>query len=108
MDRIDTLLQFLDDDPADAFTHFALAQEYVKQGDLATGLGYYEALAAEQPDYVGTYYHLAKLYARLDRPDDAAQTIATGIERATAAGDLHARGELQALLIELDLDDDAW
>ena len=108
MDRIDTLLQFLDDDPADAFTRFALAQEYVKRGDLGDGLRYYEALAQDQPSYVGTYYHLAKLYARLDRPDDAAETIATGVEQATATGDAHARGELQALLIELDLDDDAW
>ena len=108
MDRIETLLQFLRDDPADPFTRFALAQEHAKRGDDAEALRYYEALVADRPDYVGTYYHLAKLYARLDRPDDAAGTIARGAEQATAAGDAHARGELQALLIELDLDDDAW
>ena len=108
MDRIETLLQFLDDDPADPFTRFALAQEHVKRGDDLAGLGYYEGLAADRPDYVGTYYHLAKLYARLGRPADAAATITAGISRATAAGDAHARGELQALLLELDLDDDAW
>ena len=108
MDRIATLLTFLEDDPDDSFTRFALAQEYAKRGDDAAGLAYYEGLVRDQPGYVGTYYHLAKLYARLGHPEDATVTIADGIARCTEAGDAHARGELQTLLLELDLDDDAW
>ena len=99
-DRIQTLLQFLEDDPDDAFTRFALAQEYQKQGDAEAALGYYEGLVRDQPGYVGTYYHLAGLYAALGRPDEAVATYERGIEVATEAGDTHARAELQSALLE--------
>ena len=53
MDRLTALLDFLRDDPDDAFTRFALAQEYAKRGSASAALGYYEALVADQPTYVG-------------------------------------------------------
>jgi tetratricopeptide (TPR) repeat protein len=100
MDRIDVLLQFLRDDPDEPFTRFALAQEYRKKGNPEEALRYFEALAADRPDYVGTYYHLGKLYQELGRRDDAVQTYRTGIGQAAAANDFHARSELQGALLE--------
>ena len=102
MDRLASLLDFLRDDPDDAFTRFALAQEYAKRGDSDAALQYYEGLVADQPSYVGTYYHLGKLYEALDRSDEAEATYRAGMEVAQKEGDLHARAELQSALLEAE------
>lgn len=103
MDRLAALHAFLVDDPDDPFTRFAIAREYASAGRNAEAAVAYEALVRDLPDYVGTYYHLGALYRRLGRPADAQATLTAGIAAATAAGDLHARAELQRAL----LDDDA-
>ena len=102
MDRLATLQDFHRDDPDDPFTRFALAQEHAKRGDAEAALAFYEGLVRERPDYVGTYYHLGALYRLLDRDDDAQATFRAGIDAATAAGDAHARAELQGALLEAE------
>ena len=99
MDRLDALLDFYRDDPDDPFTRFALAQEYLKAGDTLEALSFFEGLVRDQPDYVGTYYHLGKLYEALGRSESAADTYRAGIESATQANDSHARSELQGALL---------
>ena len=109
MSRLETLLEFYREDPADAFTRFAIAQEYVKQGDVERALAFYEQLVADDPAYVGTYYHLGKLYEALSRKDDALATYRMGIEAANAQRDVHARAELQDALMKaqgIGFDDD--
>lgn len=102
MDRLAALHQFLQDDPADPFTRFALAQEHAKRGEAAEALDYYEGLVRDRPDYVGTYYHLGGLYRALGRDDDAHATFRAGIAAAAEAGDSHARAELQSALLEAE------
>jgi len=99
MSRLDTLLAFLEEDPSDAFTRFALAQEYARSGDTEAALRHYETLRREQPSYVGTYYHLGKLLDSLGRKDEACSVYREGIAEATRARDLHARAELQTALL---------
>ncbi len=100
MDRFKTLLQYHRDDPDDPFVRYALAQEHLGRGETNEALRYFEGLVGEHPDYVGTYYHLGKLYEALGRSDDAIRTYQTGIEQAARASDLHARSELQGALLE--------
>lgn len=64
-------------------------------GQVATALEMYEALVDDHPDYVGTYYHLGKLYETLDRTEDALAAYESGIEIAEEQNDRHARSELQ-------------
>jgi len=94
MDRLDQLQQFYEEDPDDAFTRFALAQEHLKRGDTEEALGFFEDLVNTDPDYVGTYYHLGKLYERLGRTDDAIATYEDGIE---VAQEQHATKDLSEL-----------
>jgi Tfp pilus assembly protein PilF len=108
--RLAMLLQFYEQEPDDAFTLFALATEYLKQGDTDRALAFFERLVAADPAYVGTYYHLGKLYQRLGCPDDAERTYRQGIDVAQQQRDFHARAELQQALAEaqgLGFDDEA-
>ncbi|MDX1420329.1 MAG: tetratricopeptide repeat protein [Rubricoccaceae bacterium] len=109
MDRLATLLEFHRNDPGDPFTRFALAQEYRKAGDDDRALAFFEGLVQDHPDYVGTYYHLGKLYERLGRDESAVAAYRAGVAAATRVGDTHARAELQGALLAaegLGFDDD--
>jgi tetratricopeptide (TPR) repeat protein len=108
-DRLAVLLGYFRDDPDDPFVQYALAQEYLKRGETAEALRFFEELAAGHPEYVGTYYHLGKLYEALGRTDDAVRTYRAGIEAATKTADPHARAELQGALLNAEgigFDDD--
>ncbi len=112
-DRLEQLLEFYEQDPGDAFTRFALAQEYLKQGQPARALAFYEQLVADRPEYTGTYYHLGKLYEKLDRQDDAVATYRQGIAVCRAQRHLKDLSELQDALLQAqgvgfddDFDDD--
>ena len=94
--RLDQLLEFLKEHPADPFLTYAVATEYLKLHDTAKALHYYEQLVKEHPDYVGTYYHLGKLYESLNRVSEALNTYEAGMRAARLAHDAHALRELQA------------
>ena len=102
VDRLSLLLEYLKEDPGDAFTRFALAMEYVKTGNEVRALETFEALVGDQPDYVGTYYHLAALYLRKGLTDEALETYRAGIRIADRQRDTHARAELQSALLEAE------
>ena len=98
-DRLEALLSFYEEDPRDAFTRFAIAREYLKRDETEKALAFFEGLVEEDPDYVGTYYHLGKLYERLGRTSEAVRTYGRGIQVAQARRDAHARAELQDALM---------
>ena len=95
--RLDKLLEFLKNEPNDEFLQYALATEYLRLNDTEKALAYYEKLIANHPDYVGTYYHLGKLYEALIRKDDAIATYEKGMEAARRMRDNHALAELQSV-----------
>ena len=103
---IEKLESYLKIDPKDTFTRFALALEYIKLDNLDKACRLFEEIVADDPDYVGTYYHLGGLYYKLKRAEDAIHTYRQGMEIAKKSGDQHALSELQAALLELDPDDD--
>lgn len=95
-ERLNKLLDFLNENPGDPFLNYAVATEYLKLNNTALALDYYERLTKEHPDYVGTYYHLGKLYESLARRTDALKTYEAGIRAAQLARDANALRELQA------------
>ena len=105
MNRLELLLQLLEEQPTDAFTLFALAKEYEKTNDLANALHYYLKLREINPNYVGLYYHLGKLQELLDKPEAAIATYKEGMIVAKAAKDMHAYGELNGARMIIDDED---
>ena len=101
MDRIETLKEFLRQDPTDSFLKHALALEYIKAGDDSTARKLFEEILRREPGYIGSYYHLAKLF---ERNGDAAMAInwyERGMEQAKKAGENHAYNELRSAYEEL-------
>jgi tetratricopeptide (TPR) repeat protein len=105
--RLELLKQMLASTPGDAFTLFALAKEYEKNGDTEQALSHYLRLYRESPEYVGLYYHLGKLYEKLDRHEEAVAVYKQGRMEARKAGDQHSFNELNGALIQIsdDIDD---
>lgn len=105
-DRLQQLLDMLAESPEEAFLQFAIAKEHEKYGRLTESLSWFERLRAQSPGYVATYYHLGKLYEKLDRAADAFRTYSAGIEMARKAGEQHALSELAGARLALGDEED--
>jgi Tfp pilus assembly protein PilF len=101
LDRIEKLREFLAQNPTDNFLQHALALEYIKLGDDAAARRLFEGILENNPGYVGTYYHLAKLLERNGDNEAAVKVYEKGMEEATKAGERHAYGELKSAWEEL-------
>jgi len=101
MDRIEKLMEFLQQNPADSFVQHALALEYIKLGNDEAAKHLFETILNRDPAYIGSYYHLAKLLERNEQTDAAILVYEQGMEEARKAGDNHAYGELKGAYEEL-------
>ena len=108
-DRLEKLLEFLKGEPNDEFLLYALATEYLRLNDSVKALKYYEKLVNDHPNYVGTYYHLGKLYEALNRKSDAILIYEMGMDAAQKKRDNHAFAELKTVYQEATgFDDDDY
>ncbi|RZJ64624.1 MAG: tetratricopeptide repeat protein, partial [Flavobacterium sp.] len=83
--------------------------EYNVQNDGKTALKYYLQLTEKHPDYVGTYYHLGKLYEKMGNKEEAINIYQSGMTAARKKRDMHALSELQGAYntaAGLDYEDD--
>jgi len=101
MSRIETLTQFLTENPSDAFARYGLAMEHSKAGDAEAALAQFRKLLELHPDYTAGYFMAAQTLARADRSDEARQMLRDGIASAARAGDAHAKMEMEGMLAEL-------
>ncbi|MFN0256399.1 tetratricopeptide repeat protein [Pedobacter ureilyticus] len=107
--RLAKLFEFLESDPNDSFILYAIATEYNVQNDVENALKYYLQLTEKHPDYVGTYYHLGKLYEKLGQKEEGIKIYQTGMQAARQKRDMHALSELQGAYNSaagLDYEDD--
>ena len=101
MDRIEKIKEFLKDNPTDNFLRHALALEYIKSGEELSARNLFEAILTEDPNYIGSYYHLAKLLEKLEQIQLAIDWYEKGMAAAKLAKDQHAYNELQAAYEDL-------
>ena len=90
--------EMLRTDPADAFLRYALAMEWVGEGNDTEAARVFEQIRVDTPDYVPTYFQNAQVLIRLGDGANAHAVLQKGIEIARKAGDFHAAGEMDGLL----------
>ena len=93
-DRIKQLQDFLKETPQDPFLLYALATEY-KEEQPEESKKLFDQLLDEHPNYIGTYYHAAALYADHFDRNKAEKIYELGIKKAQELQELHALRELQ-------------
>jgi tetratricopeptide (TPR) repeat protein len=95
MNRIAKLKEYLQSSPADNFLQHALALEYIKEGNDTEARTLFESILQRDGQYVGSYYHLAKLLERISETELAIEWYEKGMIAAKQAGDNHSYNELQ-------------
>jgi Tfp pilus assembly protein PilF len=94
MDRIERLKEFLRTNPNDSFVQHALALEYIKAGDDVAARRLFENVLQRDENYIGSYYHLAKLMERIGDRQGAIEVYEKGLQKAKEAGEQQAYNEL--------------
>ncbi len=102
--RLQQLKGLLEDSPNDPFLLYAIAKEYEGLGSVEEALRQYKALTDLHPDYVGTYYHYAKLLEKQEETEEALSIYEKGMFVARKIGDTHALGELSNAKMNLELE----
>jgi tetratricopeptide (TPR) repeat protein len=93
--RLQQLLAFLKEDPADPFILYALALEYTpNEPQLAKE--YFGKILEKSPEYLPAYYQAAHLYAALGEAEIATGIFEKGIVLAKKLGDHATLRELQS------------
>ena len=101
MDRVEKIKEMLAENPKDSFLKHALALEHIKLGNDTNARKLFESILENEPGYIGSYYHLAKLLERIDETDEAIKVYEKGMEEAKKAGDNHSLSELKSAFEEL-------
>ena len=101
MNRIEQIQQMLQTSPNDNFLRHALALEYIKEGKDEEAKQLFVSILNDSPDYVGSYYHLAKLLERNGETNEAITWYEKGMKAAKDAKDNHAYNELQSAYEDL-------
>ena len=101
-ERLKQLFSFLEASPEDSFLLFAIAKEYEKSGERQQAKDYYLRILQNDPAYVGTYYHLGKLYEAEENLPEALSTYTEGIKVAKEQGDRLSLNELAAAKLDLE------
>lgn len=101
-ERLKQLQHLFEENPNDSFIQFAIAKEHEKLGHHEDALHFYLHLIEKDPHYVGAYYHLGKLYEKLEEAGNAWEVYEKGIEMAREASDHHTLGELMGAKMALE------
>ena len=101
MNRIERIQQMLQETPNDNFLRHALALEWIKEEKDEEAKQLFVNILNESPEYIGSYYHLAKLLERNGETEAAITWYEKGMKAAKEAKDNHAYNELQSAYEDL-------
>ena len=102
--KVKQLASYIKENPNDSFSKFALALEFRKDGEFKKARILFEDILSSDPDYVGVYYHLGKLYEVLDRMNDAKELYEKGIDIADEQNETRTKKELKEALQQLKME----
>jgi tetratricopeptide (TPR) repeat protein len=100
--RKEQIEDLLKEDPNDPFLRYGLAMEYVSAGADGGAVRCFRELLAVAPDYVPAYLQAGQALTRLGQTDEARDVFRQGIAEAQRQNNLHALGEMQEMLANLE------
>lgn len=103
MDKLTTLKEILEQDPANAFARYGLAMEYASRREIEAALNEFAKLLKDHPDYTAGYFMAAQTLAKAGREGEAKQRLVDGMTCARRTGNQHALREMQAMLDEMEI-----
>ena len=104
-ERLQKLLKFLDEDPNDPFTLYAIALEYTAL-EKEKAKFYFEQLLQSHDQYLPTYYHAGQFYAENGDLSTAKDILEKGIQLARKQSEEQTEKELSNLLQNLLFEED--
>jgi len=94
MNRLEQLLQMLEEDPSDMFLNYALGMEYITL-DPEKAILQFEKVLKLKEDYVPAYYQMGQLYMTLNNNKTALMYLQKGRAMARIQNNLKAAGEFE-------------
>lgn len=101
-DKIKKLARYVQQNPGDSFSKFALALEFMKKNEVERARMLFESIRDQDPEYLGVYYHLGKLYERIGEPEKAEKSYERGLQVARDKNEARAHRELKEALEQLE------
>lgn len=101
LERVKLLEQFIQEDPQDAFSRYALALELADE-DPERATSILLALLKDNPQYVPAYYQAALLLLDQNRLEETKIVLAEGIKMAAQQNNHKTIAELKQLQDELN------
>lgn len=100
--RLEQFKEFVELDPSDTFSRYALGMEYLGASEYPEALQQFEEVIRLQPGEPAAYSQAAIAAENLNQIDQARILLQKGIAVATKKGDKHTREEMEAALDKLD------
>ena len=96
--RLEQFKEFVEMDPTDLFSRYALAMEYVGAGQYEDAVRHFKEAIRLDPGYSAAYFQAGLASHKAGNIDAAKEFLQNGIVVADKKGDRHARDEMQAAL----------
>jgi tetratricopeptide (TPR) repeat protein len=100
-DRLESLLKFLEQDPNDTFTKYAIALEYSSRKNYDDAIIHLESIINTDKDYMAAYQQLGKILAITNNKEKSIEIYKQGVAVALKIGDTHAASNMKSLIDQL-------
>ena len=100
--RLEQFKEFVEMDPSDTFSRYALAIEYMGEANYPEAIVHFREVIKLDPTYSAAYFQAALASQKSDQIEQAKDFLKKGIVTAEKKGDWHARDEMKAVLEQLE------
>lgn len=100
--RLEQFKEFVEMDPTDTFSRYALAMEYMAIFQFQESIEHFREVIRLDPDYSAAYFQAAIASQKVQKLGDARDFLEKGVVVAEKKGDWHARDEMKAALDALE------
>lgn len=99
--RLELLKKFLEENPDDPFTFYAIGLEYLKLNNIVMAVDSFQTCLIKDKCYLPVYYQLGKSLEKLNRQAESQKLYEEGMELAKKKKDHHTFNELSSAYDEL-------